>query len=170
MHVPKPVIVVVFAALGVLGIGVAAATVDPGGDEAVLVPDEPTTAPTTAPSTTAPPTTAPPTTDPPSTAPVVPPDDGEGDDGEGHALERYYGPECGEQIPDGTHGDYVSRAAHDPEGDVTAVAHSNCGKPLSSVHDAPPAADPTEGEGADDGHPQGGPPGQTKDKSKPKKD
>jgi hypothetical protein len=82
------------------------------------------------------------------------------DEGDDRAVERYYGPECGEQISDGTHGDYVRRAAHDPEGDVRAVARSDCGKPVSSVR-AKPAS------GGRRGHPLGGPPGQAKKKDKP---
>ncbi|HUF84488.1 MAG TPA: hypothetical protein VMQ81_07855 [Acidimicrobiia bacterium] len=92
-----------------------------------------------------------------------PPATEEPDQGDGQAVERYYGSECGEEIPGGTHGDYVSRAAHTDGADVPAVAQSDCGKPLTSVEKS---AKP-EGERPD--HPLGGPPGQTKDKGKPEK-
>jgi hypothetical protein len=121
MHVPKPVIVGLFTAVGLFGVGVAAATVDPEDGKAG------------------------------------------GDDGKSEApVERYYGPECGEEISDGTHGDYVRRAAHDSEGDVRAVARSDCGKPRSEVLDKPARGGPK-------GHPHGGPPGQMKEKGKPVK-
>lgn len=84
----------------------------------------------------------------------------ESDGGDEQAVERYYGSECGEEISDGTHGDYVRRAAHDPEGDVRAVAHSDCGKPLSSVKENAARGGPKD-------HPHGGPPGQTKEKGGP---
>ena len=58
--------------------------------------------------------------------------------GDGQAVERYYGPECGEQIPDGTHGDYVRRAARSDDADVSTVARSDCGKPLPSAHEPRP--------------------------------
>jgi hypothetical protein len=158
MHVPKSVIVACIAALGVLGIGVAAATVEPGGDASGPGSDEPTT-------------TVPVTTVPVTTVPVAPqdgvdaPDDGnEPDDVDGAAVERYYGPECGEEIPGGTHGDYVSRAAQDPTADVSAMAQSSCGRPLVSVHSNPtPAAGQPEGAGKPEeaGNPHGDPPGQT---------
>ena len=163
MHVPKPAIVVFVAALGLLGIGVATAAVGDGEDDPGLVPGESTTVPTIAATTTTPPTTAAPTT--------AAPDNGEDDTDQpdGQAVERYYGPECGEEIPGGTHGDYVSRAAHDPDGDVTTVAHSDCGKPLSAVHEPPPeAATPAPEADEPKDHPRGGPPGQAKDKGKPK--
>lgn len=120
MLVPKPVIVGLFTAVGLLGIGVVAAAVDPAGDK------------------------------------------GGGDGKPDGPVERYYGPECGEEVSDGTHGDYVRRASHDPDGDVRAVAHSDCGKPVSSVKAKPAPGGPK-------GHPRGGPPGQAKKKDKPAK-
>jgi len=157
MHVPKPVIVVLFTAVGLLGIGVAAAAVGDDNNEGDT-PDEPTTEPTT---------TVPETTLPAAAGAAQPDDAGDApDDGDGQAVERYYGPECGEQIPGGTHGDYVSRAAQDPAADVSAMAQSNCGRPLVSVHSAPtPGAPEGDGDGEDDGegggNPHGDPPGQT---------
>jgi len=96
-----------------------------------------------------------------ATAAVGDGDEAGGDDGKADApVERYYGPECGTEIADGTHGDYVRRAAHDPEGDVRVVAHSDCGKPRSSVTGKPASGGPK-------GHPHDGPPGQAKKKDKP---
>ena len=167
MHVPKPVIVVFIAACALLGIGVATAAVgDDDNNEKAADPTVPSSeVTTTAPTSTVPETAAPETGVPDTEAP-----DGDGDDGEGAAVARYYGPECGAEIPGGTHGDYVSRTAEEG-GDVREMAHSNCGKPLPSVHDTtPPAAGPTDdGQGGPTDHPLGGPPGQTKDKGKPEK-
>ena len=165
MHVPKPVIVAVLVVCGLVGVGVATAAVGPDDDERgtpSVATSEVTTSTTAASSTTeAPPTTAASSTTavPDTTAPAAPADD----DG-GSSVARYYGPECGAEIPGGTHGDYVRRTA-DEGGDVPTMAQSNCGKPVTSVHDGPPAPEAPENEGGGGGdHPHGGPPGQAKDK------
>ena len=169
MHVPKPVILVFIAACGLLGIGVATAAVgDDHKNENAADPTVPSSE-----VTTTVPTSTPETATPESGVPDTEAPDDDGDDGEGggEGTARYYGAECGAEIAGGTHGDYVSRTAQEG-GDVPTMAQSNCGKPLTSVHETtPPAAAPTEDDqerGPTD-HPLGGPPGQTKDKGKPEK-
>ena len=159
MHVPKPVLALVATALGGFGVGVAFATSDDAPRPHVEA---------------APPSTPDETVDPRQPSQEEDGDErSDGGNADDQRVARYYGPECGAEIPGGTHGDYVSRTAHEG-GDVPTMAHSNCGKPLTSVHDTTPAPEtpsPDDG-GGEDGkpdHPHGGPPGQTKDKGKPPK-
>jgi hypothetical protein len=77
----------------------------------------------------------------------APDEEGEDPDGEApdDSTERWY-EDCGD-FTEGTHGDYVSQAAHadDATGaSVSEAAKSPCGKPVSSVHTEPTDEEPVE--------------------------
>ena len=121
MRIPKAVIVWVVAAVGLLGTSLASAAVLSGAGGSGAPADEPTTTAVDEPTTTAP-VEGPTTTVPgdqagePGDEPNTPgdeagqPGDDQGDDASG--VPRFYDG-CG-NFTSGTHGDYVSKVAHDP--------------------------------------------------------
>jgi hypothetical protein len=124
---------------GIVGGGAAAASLAEGSNDAGVLEETPTTL---APDVTT--TTVEPGDD------VTDPDEGDEDgDGEAAGVERWY-EGCGD-FTEGTHGDYVRQAAHDPNATLQSVseaAHSPCGKPIQSVKDE--EGDDGDGEGDDE--------------------
>jgi hypothetical protein len=142
MRLPKPLVITLVAALGLLSAGVVSAAVLEESDDPAVALEKPTSsvADRHDPDGEAPDGEDPDAEDPEGADPEgeEPVDDPEGD-GAGQQTARYYGPECGERIEGGTHGDYVSRVARDPERaaeGMREIARSNCGKPLTSVKGA----------------------------------
>ena len=95
-----------------------------GGVAAAAIGDDPSTSDPVPEVTTS--TTAVPDGDAPDATDEQPADD-DGTD----AVERYWGPECGDG-PVTNHGQYVSQATKGGAS-RSGAAHSPCGKPLSSV-------------------------------------
>ena len=136
--------------VAVLGSGIAAAEI--GGSDEPVIEDPVTTTTEVTTSTTSP-------EDAPSDDPEGTDDDA---DDTGAAVERYWGPECGDG-PTTNHGQYVASQPNDGAS-RQAAAHSPCGKPIQTV-DVTTTTAPAEPDG--DGDDVGDEPVFTSGSSKP---
>jgi hypothetical protein len=128
-------------ALGVGGLGAAAVAMENDTGGAGSIASEPTTTVVVDPTTTVPTTVAPTTTLAPTPGAVEP---SEGADGSDPGVER--STDGCDGVTYANHGEYVSGVAHDPDrqpGDLPAAAHSDCGKPITSVGDTDAAEQET---------------------------